>query len=70
MQDLLHVEEKIEKKFNKINTKSFKEIGGRLLVLLENLNELGLVEVVLYCLELRFEGLNMNSFCHWKFSIK
>jgi len=47
MQDLLHVEEKFEKQINKINMQSFKKIGGRLLVLLENLNELGLVEVVL-----------------------
>jgi len=47
MQDLLHVEEKSEKKINKINTKSFREIGGKLLVLLENLNELGLVKVIL-----------------------
>jgi hypothetical protein len=48
MQDLLHVEEKFEKKkSNKINTKSFMEIGGGLLVLLENLNELSLIEVVL-----------------------
>jgi hypothetical protein len=47
MQDLLHVEEKFEKQIDKINTKSFREIGGKLLVLLENLNELGLVEVVL-----------------------
>jgi hypothetical protein len=42
MENLLHVEEKIEKK---INTKSFREIGGRLLVLLENLNELSLIKV-------------------------
>ncbi len=28
MQDLSHVEENFEKKFNKINTKSFREIGG------------------------------------------
>jgi U3 small nucleolar RNA-associated protein 14 len=47
MQDLLHVEEKSEKKINKIKTKSFREIGGKLLVLLENLNELGLVKVIL-----------------------
>jgi hypothetical protein len=47
MQDLLHLEENIEKKINKINTIFLKEIGGRLLVLLENFNELGFVEVVL-----------------------
>ncbi len=60
MENLLHVEEKIEKKINKINTKSFREIGGRLLVLLENLNELGLVKVILYCLDLRFEGIEFE----------
>jgi hypothetical protein len=60
MENLLHVEEKIEKKINKINTKSFSEIGGRLLVLLENLNELGLVKVILYCLDLRFEGIEFE----------
>jgi hypothetical protein len=43
----LHVEDLFEKKINKINTKSFREIGGKLLVLLENLNELGLVKVIL-----------------------
>jgi hypothetical protein len=50
----------LTKKFNKINTKSFREIGDRLLVLLENLNELDLVEVVLYCLDLRFEGVEFE----------
>jgi hypothetical protein len=60
MEDLLHVEEKFEKKINKINTKSFREIGDRLLVLLENFNELGLVEVVLYCLDQRFEGIEFE----------
>jgi hypothetical protein len=43
----LHVEDLSEKKINKINTKSFREIGGKLLVLFENLNELGLVKVIL-----------------------
>ncbi len=60
MENLLHVEKKIEKKINKINTKSFREIGGKLLVLLENLNELGLVKVILYCLDLRFEGIEFE----------
>jgi len=60
MEDLLHIDEKFEKKINKINTKSFREIGGKLLVLLENLNELDLVEVVLYCLDLRFEGIEFE----------
>jgi hypothetical protein len=47
MQDLLHVEENFEKEINKINIKIFREIEGGLLVLLGNLNELGLIEVVL-----------------------
>jgi hypothetical protein len=47
MQDLLHVEEIFEKKINKINIKCFRGIGGGLFILLENLNELGLMEVVL-----------------------
>jgi hypothetical protein len=54
MQDLLHLEDNFENKFNKINTKSFREIGGRLLVLLENLNELSLIKVVFSCFDLRF----------------
>ncbi len=47
MQDLLHVEENVKFFKNKINTKSFREIGGKLLVLLENLNELSLIKVIL-----------------------
>jgi hypothetical protein len=47
MQDLLHVEEIFKKYINKINIKSLMENGSELLVLLENLNELGLIKIVL-----------------------
>jgi hypothetical protein len=54
---------KISKKnSNKISTKSFREIGDRLLVLLENLNELSLTFVMFR--PKVWEKLNLNSFCH------
>jgi hypothetical protein len=54
----------LKKNSNKINIKSFREIGGRLLVLLENLIELSLIFVMFR--PKVWEKLNLNSFLSLK----